>query len=48
MHRYQNVEFMVEQSYYDEEILPLSDSGELVPGLGLEGGIDFESLEAEE
>ena len=48
VHRYQNVEFMVEQSYYDEEILPLSDSGELVPGLGLEGGIDFESLEAEE
>jgi DNA-directed RNA polymerase subunit beta' len=49
VHRYQNVEFMVEQSYYDEEILPLSESGELVPGLGLEGaGLDLESLEAEE
>jgi len=48
VHRYQNVEFMVEQSYYDEEILPLSDAGELVPGLGLEGAIDFEALEAEE
>jgi DNA-directed RNA polymerase subunit beta' len=48
VHRYQNVEFMVEQSYYDEEILPLSESAELVPGLGLEGGIDFEALETEE
>jgi len=25
VHRYHNVEFVVEQSYYDEEILPLSD-----------------------
>jgi DNA-directed RNA polymerase subunit beta' len=48
VHRYQNVEFMVEQSYYDEEILPLSESAELVPGLGFEGGIDFEALETEE
>jgi DNA-directed RNA polymerase subunit beta' len=37
IHRYQNVEFMVEQSFYDEEIVPLSESGELVPGLGGEG-----------
>ncbi|MFQ5538464.1 MAG: DNA-directed RNA polymerase subunit beta', partial [Gemmatimonadota bacterium] len=37
IHRFQEIEFMVAQSYYDEEILPLSESGELVPGLGLEG-----------
>ena len=29
-HRYQSVEFMVEQSYYDEEIVPLTEAGELV------------------
>ena len=29
-HRYQSVEFMVEQSYYDEEIIPLTEAGELV------------------
>jgi hypothetical protein len=27
------VEFMVEQSYYDEEIVPLTEAGELVSGL---------------
>jgi len=27
---------MVEQSYYDEEIMPLTDPGELIPGLGAE------------
>ena len=32
-HRYQSVEFMVEQSYYDEEIIPLTEAGELVSGL---------------
>ena len=32
IHRYQDVEFMVEQSYYDEEIVPLTEPGELVPG----------------
>jgi DNA-directed RNA polymerase subunit beta' len=37
IHRYSNVEFMVEQSYYDEEIVPLGEPGELVPGLGSEG-----------
>ena len=37
IHRYQQVEFMVEQSYYDEEIIPLAGPGELVPGLGIEG-----------
>jgi DNA-directed RNA polymerase subunit beta' len=37
IHRYQQVEFMVEQSYYDEEIIPLTEPGELVPGLGIEG-----------
>ena len=30
---YQSVEFMVEQSYYDEEIVPLTEAGELVSGL---------------
>jgi DNA-directed RNA polymerase subunit beta' len=34
IHRYQEVEFMVEQSYYDEEIVPLTEPGELIPGLG--------------
>ncbi len=43
IHRYQDVEFMVEQSFYDEEILPLSESTELA-GLGL---ADFEGLDAE-
>jgi DNA-directed RNA polymerase subunit beta' len=37
IHRFQNVEFMVEQSFYDEEIIPLTEPGELVPGLGIEG-----------
>ena len=32
-HRYQEVEFMVEQSYYDEEIIPLTEDEELVSGL---------------
>ena len=30
VHRYQDVEFMVEQSFYEEEILPLTDPGELI------------------
>ncbi len=39
IHRYQNVEFMVEQAFYDEEILPLSsEPGEVLAGLGLGGG----------
>jgi DNA-directed RNA polymerase subunit beta' len=42
IHRYQNVEFMVEQSYYDEEIIPLTEPGELVPGLGI-GSADDDS-----
>jgi DNA-directed RNA polymerase subunit beta' len=37
IHRYHDVEFMVEQSYYDEEIVPLTEPGELVPGLALGG-----------
>jgi DNA-directed RNA polymerase subunit beta' len=42
IHRYQDVEFMVEQQFYDEEILPLSaEAGELVPGLGVAGGDDI-------
>jgi DNA-directed RNA polymerase subunit beta' len=36
IHRYQDVEFMVEQSYYDETIVPLTEPGELSPGLGAE------------
>jgi DNA-directed RNA polymerase subunit beta' len=36
IHRFQNVEFMVEQSFYDEEIVPLSEEGELA-GLGADG-----------
>jgi DNA-directed RNA polymerase subunit beta' len=35
IHRYSDVEFMVEQSYYDEEIVPLSEPGaDLLEGLG--------------
>ena len=37
IHRFQNVEFMVEKSFYDEEIVPLAEPGELVPGLGIDG-----------
>ena len=41
IHRYSDVEFMVEQAYYDEEILPLSEPGtELLEGLGSEIGVD--------
>ena len=32
IHRYQGVEFMVEKSFYEEEILPLGDPEELVAG----------------
>jgi DNA-directed RNA polymerase subunit beta' len=32
VHRYQGVEFMVEKSFYEEEILPLGDPGALVAG----------------
>jgi len=32
VHRYQGVEFMVEKSFYEEEILPLGDPEELVAG----------------
>ena len=34
MHRWHDVEFQVEQAFYDEEILPLTAPGELLPGLG--------------
>ncbi len=33
VHRWHDVEFQVEQSYYDEEILPLTGPGEDLPGL---------------
>ena len=33
VHRWHDVEFKVEQSYYDEEILPLTAPGEILPGL---------------
>jgi len=33
VHRWHDVEFVVEQSYYDEEILPLTAPDELLPGL---------------
>ncbi len=33
VHRYSDIEFMVDESYYDEEILPLSEPGGLIPGL---------------
>ena len=41
IHRYSEVEFMVEQAYYDEEILPLSEPGlDLLEGLSSEVGVD--------
>ena len=33
IHRYSGIEFMVEETFYDEEILPLSEPGGLIPGL---------------
>ena len=33
VHRYHDVEFMVEQSFYEEEILPLTDPAEFMAGL---------------
>ncbi|MCG6956276.1 MAG: DNA-directed RNA polymerase subunit beta' [Gemmatimonadetes bacterium] len=52
IHRYQDVEFMVEQAFYDEEILPLSEAAELLPGLGVTASsgsddldLDFENEE---
>ncbi len=38
IHRYQDVEFMVEQAFYDEEILPLSASAESAEVLAALGG----------
>ena len=34
VHRWYDVDFVVEQAYYDEEILPLTAPGEMLPGLG--------------
>jgi DNA-directed RNA polymerase subunit beta' len=34
IHRYSDIEFMVDETYYDEEILPLTAPGGLIPGLG--------------
>ena len=45
IHRYQQVEFMVEQSYYDEEIIPLTEPGELVPGLAMGSDDDYLDLD---
>ncbi|MGD8319161.1 MAG: DNA-directed RNA polymerase subunit beta' [Gemmatimonadota bacterium] len=42
IHRYQNVEFMVEQSFYDEEILPLSAETEVLAGLGIGGDTELD------
>ncbi len=48
IHRYQDVEFMVEQAFYDEEILPLSAETEVLAGLGLGGGDGDLGLDDEE
>ena len=37
VHRYDEVEFMVEQSFYEEEILPLTDPEESLAGLEATG-----------
>ncbi len=34
VHRWYDVDFVVDKSYYDEEILPLTAPGEILPGLG--------------
>ena len=44
IHRYQDVEFMVEQAFYDEAILPLGDPDDL-GGLGVE--VDAEEVSAD-
>jgi DNA-directed RNA polymerase subunit beta' len=36
IHRYSDIEFMVDESFYDEEILPLTAPGGLLTSLGLE------------
>jgi len=36
IHRYHDIEFVVEQDFYDEEILPLAKTEELIPGLAAE------------
>ena len=36
IHRYSGIEFMVDETFYDEEILPLSGPGGLIPGLTAE------------
>jgi DNA-directed RNA polymerase subunit beta' len=33
IHRYDDIEFVVDQDFYDEEILPLALTEELIPGL---------------
>jgi DNA-directed RNA polymerase subunit beta' len=33
IHRYSDIEFMVDETFYDEEILPLSEPGGAIPGL---------------
>ncbi len=46
VHRYQDVEFMVDQAYYEEEILPLSQPEGLLSGL-LSGAGEGEAAPAE-
>ena len=36
VHRYHDIEFVVEQAFYDEEIVPLAGPEELIPGLAEE------------
>jgi len=40
IHRYSDIEFMVDETYYDEEILPLTEPGGLIPGLEEAAGVD--------
>ena len=49
VHRWNDVEFQVEQSYYDDEILPLTAPGEILPGLSEIAGLGevAEALSAE-
>ena len=45
IHRYQDIEFMVEQAFYDEAIMPLWDPDDLGAGLGVE--VDAEKVTAD-
>lgn len=49
VHRNADVDFIVDESYYDDEILPLTEPGESLPGLGADvTGLISEETEVDE